>query len=200
MDTQLFWDVIGNYNHSTWVYQCAILALITASAVLAFLKQASRLLNAVLGIGNVFIGAVFFLVFGTEPIQRYFAAPLFLAIGFLFLYEARKRENNRLYMTGGMRWVLLSLCVLYPLISVLLGHSFPQMVVYIMPCPMVSLSIVLYSCYQQKNKLLLLLMTVWGLTGVKAFFVNALEDVILLTCGLFCLWLLIKEMRVRQRA
>ena len=33
---------------------------------------------------------------------------------------------------------------------------------------------------------LLILLTRWGLTGIKSFFFNALEDIILLICGLYC--------------
>jgi hypothetical protein len=193
MDAQAFWNVIGSYNQSSWVCQCAVLALIAAGAVLAFSQKAAGFLKAALGLGNLFIGVVFFLVFGTEPIQRYAAAPLFLAIGGLFLYEAVRRKTDCFRTPGVIQWALLFLFAVYPLISVLLGHSFPQMVVHVMPCPMVSLSIVLYSCYEQKSKPLLLFMTLWGLTGIKAFFVNALEDTILLLCGLFCLWLFIKQ-------
>ena len=35
-------------------------------------------------------------------------------------------------------------------------------------------------------------MALWGLTGIKAFFFDAMEDTILLVCGVYCLWMLIK--------
>jgi len=198
MDAQAFWNVIGNYNQSTLIWQCVLLPLIIISLILAYFQKATWLLNATLGICNIFIGVVFFLIYGTEPIQTYFAAPLYLVIGCLFIYEAIKYRTNRFNKPGTVQWILLCLIIVYPLVSFLLGHSYPQLVVYIMPCPIISLSIVTYSCYTHKNKLLLLLMTLWGLTGVKAFFANALEDIILLICGLFCLWLLISELKKRR--
>lgn len=81
------------------------------------------------------------------------------------------------------------------LVSILLGNSFPQMVTYIMPCPVVSLSIAVYSGYQRKNRLLLALLTIWGLTGVKSILFNAYEDIILLVCGLYGITLLVREVR-----
>ena len=36
------------------------------------------------------------------------------------------------------------------------------MVTYIMPCPVVNISIVIYACYQRKSRLLPALLTVWG--------------------------------------
>ncbi len=46
--------------------------------------------------------------------------------------------------------------------------------------------------------MLLTLMTIWGLTGVKAFIVNAYEDVILLICGIYCLGILMKQFKNKQ--
>ncbi len=57
---------------------------------------------------------------------------------------------------------------------------FPQMVTHIMPCPVVSLSIAVYAGYNKKNKLLLAMLTVWGLTGIKSVIFSAYEDIILL--------------------
>ena len=77
----------------------------------------------------------------------------------------------------------------------LLGNSFPQMVTYIMPCPVISLSIAVYAGYKRKNKALLALLTIWGLTGIKSIIFNAYEDIILLIGGLYGIALLIREIR-----
>lgn len=72
------------------------------------------------------------------------------------------------------------------------------MTTHIMPCPVVSLGIIVYSGYKKKNILLLILLTIWGLTGVKAFIANAYEDIILLTCGIYGIWLIIKEIQSKK--
>jgi len=77
----------------------------------------------------------------------------------------------------------------------MLGNHFPQMVTYIMPCPIVSLSIVVYAGYKRKNKLLLALLSIWGLTGIKSVFFNAYEDIILFACGLYGVTLFVNEIR-----
>ncbi len=60
-------------------------------------------------------------------------------------------------------------------VGLLIGHSWPEIVVWIMPCPVASASIVAYSGYTRKNRLLLGLMALWGLTGIKAFFFDAMD-------------------------
>ena len=172
--------------------------LIVAGFILALFQKAVWFPKIALGLTNVFLSVVYFIVFGTEPIQHFFAAPLFIATGFLFIYEAIKRKNDIFTKPNAIQWLLLILFVLYPVVSFLLGNTFPKMVVYIMPCPVISASIVIYSCYKTKNKLLLALMAIWGITGVKAFFANALEDIILLICGLYCIKILITEFRERR--
>jgi ABC-type transport system involved in cytochrome c biogenesis permease subunit len=62
-----------------------------------------------------------------------------------------------------------------------------------MPCPLVSLSIAAYSGYERKNILLLALLTVWGLTGIKSLLFNAYEDLILLVCGIYGVYLIAAE-------
>ena len=64
-----------------------------------------------------------------------------------------------------------------------------------MPCPVISLSIAVYAGYKRKNKLLLALLTVWGLTGIKSIIFSAYEDIILLLCGLYGIILLIGEIK-----
>ncbi|MDD6038479.1 MAG: DUF6064 family protein [bacterium] len=46
---------------------------------------------------------------------------------------------------------------------------------------------------------MLLLMTIWGLTGLKAIIFAAYEDLILLACGIYGVYLLIKEFRPPKR-
>ena len=72
------------------------------------------------------------------------------------------------------------------------------MVTHIMPCPIVSLSIVVYAGYKRKNKLLLSLLMIWGLTGVKSIVFSAYEDIILLMCGIYAVYLLVKEIQLSK--
>jgi hypothetical protein len=94
-----------------------------------------------------------------------------------------------------IQYFLIILYLLYPLISVLLGNGFPKMVTYIMPCPIVSLSIAVYSGYTRKNKLLLALLAIWGVTGIKSIIFNAYEDMILFICRFYSIALLLKELK-----
>lgn len=193
MNAQVFWEIIGQYNQSTLVIQIVLLVLVVIALGLSYSNKIPWITKVMLGIANLYIGIVFFGYYGTMPIQKFFALPLYLLCGFLFLYESWRNRNDTLERPGLFQMILLLLYGVYPVISLLLGNHFPQMVTHIMPCPIISLSIAVYAGYKKKNKLLLLLMTIWGLTGVKALVFAAYEDIILLICGIYGVVLLIKE-------
>ena len=195
MDAQAFWVVIGAYNQHTIAAQAVLLVFLAFSVILSYQRKNPWMAKFALGIANLFIGIVFCAWYGTEPIQKYFALPLYLLCGGLFLYEGWRNKEDILERPNLVQSLLLLLYVCYPLISAMLGNYFPQMVTYIMPCPVVSLSIAVYAGCQKKNKLLLALLTVWGLTGIKSVIFSAYEDLILLACGLYGVMLLVHEVR-----
>jgi hypothetical protein len=192
MSTSAFWNVIAKYNIHTIFIQVILLALIAISILVAYVKHFYFFPKITLGISCIFIGAVFFLYYGTEPVQFFFAAPLYIVSGILFIYEAKINKVDILKNPNIVTSILLVITLLYPLISYLLGHKYPATVLLIMPCPIVSLSILIYSCYNIKNRLLMLLLILWAMTGVKSLFFNVYEDLILWTCGFYGIYLMIR--------
>ena len=200
IDTQAFWNVIGQYNQNTIAIQVVLLILTVSAVALSYTGKVNFSAKIMLGVVNLFIGIVFFGCYGTEPIQKFFALPLYISCGVIFLYEAWVNKNDRLEKPNAFQISMLALYCLYPIISYMLANKFPQMVTHIMPCPVVSLSITVYAGYAHKNKELLALLTVWGLTGIKSVIFNAYEDIILLICGIYGVYLFIKEIRRKKQA
>lgn len=193
MDAQAFWSVIGAYNEQTAALQAGLLLFAVAAVIASYSCKVKWAAKFALEIIHLLIGVVFFAWYGTEPIQKYFALPLYLLCGTLFLYESWHNRDDSLAKPNGWQRLLLVLYLLYPLISFLLGNRFPQMVTHIMPCPVVSLGITVYAGYSRKNKLLLALLTIWGLTGIKSVIFSAYEDIILLICGIYGVTLFLRE-------
>lgn len=192
MNALAFWNVIAEYNKHTLFIQVILLALIAISIIIAYVRHYYFLPKIALGISCIFIGVVFFLYYGTQPIQFFFAAPLYIISGILFIYEAKVNKTDILKKPNIITSILLVIVLLYPLISYLLGHKYPATVLLIMPCPIVSLCILIYSCYNRKNWLLMLLLILWGMTGIKSLILNVNEDLILWICGFYGIYLMIK--------
>lgn len=93
MDAQAFWNVIGNYNEQTWIFQIVLLVFLLAAILLSYMQKITWAAKVSLGIANLFIAFGFFACYGTEPIQKYFAFPLFFFCGILFIYESWHNKN-----------------------------------------------------------------------------------------------------------
>lgn len=200
MDAQAFWNVIGNYNKQTWIIQIILFTFMLLAIMLSYMQKVKWAAKFLLGIVNLFIGIAFFAWYGTEPIQKFFALPLYLLCGGLFIYESWRSKDDMIKRPNLIQITLLLLYLLYPAVSMLLGNSFPQMVTYIMPCPVISLSIAVYAGYKRKNKVLLTLLTIWGLTGIKSVIFNAYEDIILLIAGIYGVCILFKMYRTKSES
>jgi len=106
-----------------------------------------------------------------------------------------KNRKDTLQKPNKQQAFLLLLYAIYPAASYALGNTFPKLVTYVMPCPLVSLSIAVYAGYQKKNIWPLALLTVWGLTGIKSILFHAYEDIILLVCGIYGIYLIVARPR-----
>lgn len=199
MDAAAFWKVIGEYNSQTLPMQALLGLFLAAGLILSYLGKVRWSAKLALGLANLWIGLLFFGAYGTEPIQKFFAMPLYLGCGALFLYECVRHKEDRLEKPSRVQACLLLLFLLYPAVSLLLGNRFPAMVTYVMPCPVVSLSLAVYSGYGKRNRLLMALLTIWGLTGIKSLLFHAYEDLILLLCGIYGVCLLWKDFRGKAK-
>lgn len=195
MDASEFWKVISNYNRATYLLQIVILVALVMSCMLARRKKVVWLPKVAYGLTSIYLAVVFFLVFGTEPIQYFFAFPLYLILGSTFIYEAVKHKDEYFEKFTIVQWLIAGLVVVYPLVSIIQGKTFPEMLLYIMPCPVVCIGIIIWLGYRRRNLLSLALLTIWGLTGIKAFFFDAYEDIILFAIGIYALMLLISEIK-----
>lgn len=185
MDASIFWDIIEQYNTQTIYVQIVLVFLLAVSVDASYKLRKGWICKIMLSVLNMFIGCFFFLQFGTEPIQRYFALPLYMLVALFFLYDAIKNRSDVPCKPTLVQLILAGLYLAYPVVSMACGNEFPRMVTHIMPCPVATISIVLYSMYNKKNPVLMGLLAVWGLTGVKAIPFKAYEDLILLAAGIY---------------
>lgn len=198
MDASKFWDVISNYNEATYLLQVVLLVALVVSCMLARKGKLVWLPKVAYGLTSIYLAVVFFLFFGTEPIQYFFAFPVYLVLGITFIFEAVKHKEENFEKLTKIQWLFSGLVAVYPLVSIFQGKIFPKMLLYIMPCPVICIGMIIWLGYKRRNLLSLALLTLWGLTGVKAFFFDAYEDIILLAVGICALVILILEIKKRS--
>ena len=191
----IFWQVIQQYNNGTILLQILISLFILGSIFIAYLTTLTWIPKLLLAITDLFIAIVFFLIYDKSSIGYYFAFPLFTLLGILLVIDSIAKRNDSIKKIKGISVILLVLTLLYPVISLLLGHVFPKQVLYILPCPVICINIVVYSRYSNLSTIILILMTIWALTGIKAFLFNAYEDLILFIHSFYSIYLLIQAIK-----
>lgn len=189
-----FWIVISNYNQATWHIQICFIVFIILAVILAMRTRLVFLPKVILSLSCLYTGVIFFFIFDQSVTAFLFAGPLFIATGFLFSYDAlRHKEIEFKKFTPGSITMLV-MCILYPAVSFLLGHRYPAQVLYILPCPLISIGIVIYSRYKTRLFFLQILMIIWAVTGLpKAFIFDVMEDLILFMAGMYGICVMIGD-------
>lgn len=123
MDASAFREVIAACNRRTVPAQLLLLLFLVVMVPLSYGKKAHWTEKFALGIANLFIGIVFFAGYGTQPIQRYFALPLYLLCGALFLYESWHNRDDIPKKPNFSQIILPLPCLFYPLLSGLFAAS-----------------------------------------------------------------------------
>ena len=128
-----FWRVIGAFNSGTILIQIILTAGLALSISVAFKGILPRLPKLMLSAAFLFIGIVFFLVYDRSPTAYFFGFPLYAVTGVLFLIDALRHPSDAFRGFSPVSGVLLAITLLYPLVSFLLGHRYPAIVLYLLP-------------------------------------------------------------------
>ena len=200
----LFWNTISDYNKSTWIAQLIIFVIGCVITMLIYIKPTKAVkvsLKIFLSFSFAWISIVFFIINGSNELNKYLTSALFGLIALMFFidifknnisFEINKRFNKLVV-------ILYILFLSYPLISLILGHTYPTMTTWLMPCPLVVYSITLLISFSTKiNYKILVLLIFWALTGLlKIFMFGVPEDFILFLSGISAIfvWILIIEER-----
>jgi len=138
-----FFEVFARYNEGVWPTQIILSGLALAAVVLLYHARpfSGRVITAVLSFlwGWVAIAYHFAFFTSINPAARLFGA-LFLVGSLWFAWEGVINGRLQFRLTGGIRGgagvllVVFSLIV-YPLLGHLLGHRYPAVPTFGLPCP-----------------------------------------------------------------
>ena len=203
MDTATFWTQIATYNETTWPVQ--VLTIIAAAYLTyrLFARPGAKTdvwMKAFLAFSFAWDGIVFFLVFVRSKISLFTGVPLFIIVAVLFLVDiARGRTEFQVPESGWKRsltifWLVLT--ALYPLIGwVILGHTYPRMLLPLFPCPLTVFAISLISVTPKADKAVFISLLPWAIMGLPKCFgaLDCYEDCILFASGIYGLVILIRN-------
>ena len=197
---ETFWNTIAAYNAATWPVQLVLILTGVVLTVLLYrrpghgVRIAMKLYMALL---NFWIAGVYFLVY-CEPRQYHSPQALFWAImGCIWIYDlvvkhASLARNGHHSLFAGL---LFAMPFLYPLCSLALGRSFPEITSPVMPCSVAVFTIGLMLAFSERiNIVLAMFLCHWALIGLsKVYFFGIPEDYLLACSVVPALYLFFRE-------
>lgn len=203
MDTEAFWIQIGEYNEATIIFQVILFVAGAVLTCLTFTRPGRKMdvwMKAFFALAFAWNSVVFFFMFSTNPIGRYFGAPLFSILTLIFIADIFTKKTSFQFPEAKWKkgatifWLLL--VVLYPVFGLPLGHTYPKMLTPVMPCPLTVFAIAMVTAASPKvDRALFILLLPWALAGLPKCLgaLDCYEDCILFLAGVYGLILLIKD-------
>jgi hypothetical protein len=203
ISTEAFWTRVGVYNETTWPLQ---LVLVVAAAVLTYMvfarpgRKTDRWMKAFLSFAFAWNGVVLFLFYLKNPVSMFTGTPLFIIVAVLFAVDIFTQKTQfrlpdaRWRQGLTMLWILLAF--LYPLIGWPLGHTFPQVLTPLFPCPLTVFALALVAAAAPNvDKKVFVFLLPWALMGLPKCFggLDCYEDCILFAAGVYGLIELIRN-------
>jgi len=200
-----FFEIFGRYNESVWPAQIGLNMLALAAVGLLFTGHSAsdRVIAIILGGFWLWMAVAYHLLF--------FAAinPAAWVFGLFFLTEAlwiiwlgavqgklHFRVTSELRGMLGITLLVFSL-VIYPVLGYLLGHHYPYIPTFGLPCPTTIFTLgtfLMLSAPIQRSVFIVPLL--WTAVGsVAAFKLGVLQDLSLLAAGMIGLYALIMRAR-----
>lgn len=209
-DRAAFFEVFARYNDAVWPAQVLLHVLAVAALALLFVRgrRSGRAISLVLALLWAWMGGVYHLVYfrPINPAAALFGA-LFLAGAAAFAWEGVVRARLRCGDGGGaarpVGTALVAYALVgYPLLGYALGHRYPAMPTFGLPCPTTIFTVGMLAFLRPPVPWRVLAVPVlWTLIGVQAAFaLGVYEDLGLLAASAAGVWLALRGRRRHEHA
>ena len=209
-DVEQFLDVFGAYNRAVWPGQLLLYGLALFLVARVWWRPRETGQGPILW-GLAFLwswmAVVYHLAFFApiNPAARWFAAVFLLEALLLLFWGARQRAAASSRPSGARAWIGGALVayglVLYPLVSVVVGHRLPRAPTFGVPCPTTITTLGLLVWITPPARWLLIVPLAWSFIGASAAFLFGMkEDIGLSVAGITALAWTIVDLRTSRRA
>jgi len=201
--TEQFFNIIIAYNQAAWPMQWVLNLMAVAALVLLFRRAptSGQGIAAILALLWLWTGIAYHLVyFTTINPAAYLFAGFYLLAALLFFWTGVVRGRLQ-FAAGWSGWnmigaVLIAYALLvYPLLSRFLGHGYPMMPTFGLPCPSTIFTIGML-CFLAPPfpRYVLLIPVLWTLVGTQAAFLFGVwQDMGLMVAGVIGIGLVFKR-------
>lgn len=204
-----FFGIFSEYNNTVWPVQIIffLAALLTVIVLYKKMGQYYKAIPAFLGFLWLWMGVVYHLYFFSKinPAAKIFGI-LFIVEGLLLIFAGlvKKRllfgNSNKINTITSYLLISYAL-IIYPLITIATGHSYPAMPTFGLPCPttIFTLAVLLQADLKKLPKYLLFIPIIWTLVGTSAAVsLGVVADTMLIITSLAFIVLFIRSTKNQQ--
>ncbi|MFI3265903.1 MAG: DUF6064 family protein [Rikenellaceae bacterium] len=195
-----FWNTIIYYNSATWPIQIVITILgIVLTALL--IRKPSRGIRLAMKIYMItlysWVSIAYYLIYSDQRNHNDVMAIFWGVMALTWLWDATTKYTSfvRTHKYDAVAYLLLAMPIVYPLISLARGLSFPAMTSPIMPSSVVVFTLGILLLFARKvNMLLVLFLSHWTLIGLsKTLLFKIPEDFLMALATLPALYIFFRE-------
>ena len=196
-----FFEVFVRYNTAVWPVQIALVVAAMVAVVLAWRPRpgSERAIGVILGALWLWMAVVYHLIFfrTINPAAKVFAL-LFLAEAAILLFQVGWKRRVRFVRRPGLRGAVGAVLVAfalagYPALAHALGHRFPALPTFGLPCPTVIFTLGILSWAEPRpHWSMLAIPLAWSALGASAAVqLGVWEDLGLVAAGLVLVFSLV---------
>jgi hypothetical protein len=204
---EMLLDYFAVYNERIWPMQLVGYgaSLLILAPLLRPGKAWNRVVTGLLALLWLWVGLVFWVPAASQVAMLYAPAALFTVQGVLFL-SALVRDRVA-YGSAGRVATIIGLALVtyalvgYPLVGLGVGHVYPHAVLSpLFPCPAIVLTFGLLLFARGVPRHLLVIPTLWALSGLMWLYLGMFEDAGLVIAGLVGVVMIAARERAARRA
>jgi hypothetical protein len=204
---EMLLDYFAVYNERIWPMQLVGYgaSLLILAPLLRPGKAWNRVVTGLLALLWLWVGLVFWVPAASQVAMLYAPAALFTVQGVLFLHALVRGHltygpAGRVDTSLGLAFVAYAL-VGYPLLGLGVGHVYPHAVLSpLFPCPAIILTFGLLFFARGVQRHLLVIPTLWALSGLMWLYLGMFEDAGLVIAGLVGVVMIAARERAAHRA
>lgn len=188
-----FISVFQMYNLSVWPMQILfyILAIYIIYLIFKNSKNSSKIISLILFFFWLWIGVVYHLIYFIKinPAAKIFGIVFIIQALLFFIFGVIKNKikytfSKNIYSYLGIIFIFTAL-LFYPLVGLLLGHTYPNSPTFGLPCPTTIFTFGVLLLAQKLPKSIVIIPFMWSIVGFSASFaIGMKEDIILLITGI----------------
>ncbi|HEX2962497.1 MAG TPA: DUF6064 family protein [Ignavibacteriales bacterium] len=174
---EAFLNVFAEYNTSVFPLQIVFVLLAFVLIYLAYrnYKYSNLLISLSLAFYWIWIGVIYHILFFSAINKAaYFFGVLFILQGLLFIYAGAIRKelnySTERCMEAYFGWAFIAYAlIIYPILGMLSGHSYPKAPTFGLPCPTTIFTFGMFLFVKNRFPYYLLIIPVlWSILGFSA--------------------------------